>query len=77
LLFLGWVPHKPLDFTCFLFTFHHDLWWSDPPCRCGSYTPRSNFAPTMTRNLTFGSASSRPSSQWQGSDPKNSNMPML
>jgi hypothetical protein len=34
---------------------------------------RLNFAHTMSRNLTSGSASSRPSLQWQGSDHRNSN----
>ncbi len=38
---------------------------------------RSNCFPTMRRNLTIGSASSRHSSQRQGSNLKNINMPML
>jgi hypothetical protein len=37
---------------------------------------RLNFVFTMRRNHTFGSASSRPSSQRQESNHKNSNMPM-
>ncbi len=38
---------------------------------------RLNFVPTMRRNLTSGSASSRPSLHRQGSDPQNSNTPTL
>ncbi len=38
---------------------------------------RSSFVPTMRRNLTSGSASSRQSLQQQGSNRKNSNTPTL
>jgi hypothetical protein len=37
---------------------------------------RLSFVPKMRRNLTFGSASSRPSLQRKGSNHRNSNMPM-
>ncbi len=39
LLFLGWVPIKPLDLACIFWDFHHDSWQSNPPCRCGCYYP--------------------------------------
>jgi hypothetical protein len=74
LLFLGRVPHNSLDRTCIFQTSHYDLWRSDPPCRCGSnYSGQT----LPLRWDTFGSASSRPSSQWQGSDPKSLSKPML
>ncbi len=36
LFFLGRVPNKLLDFACLFRAFKHDLWRSDPPCRCSS-----------------------------------------
>ncbi len=46
-----------------------------PPLLLQQQLLRLNFVPTMRRNCTFGSASSRPSLQRQESYHKNSNMP--
>ncbi len=47
-----------------------------PPLSLQQQLLRLNFVPTMRRNRTFGSTSSRPNLQQQESNSKNTNMPM-
>ncbi len=77
---LQWVPHftllgtsAPQTFGLCLLFLNFTLWpvMILPTLSRRQQLPRPNFVPMMNRNLTFGSASSRPSSQWQGSNLKN------
>ncbi len=72
---LPWLPYftllgksAPQTFGLCLLSLNFPPWlvmiW--PTLSLRQQLLRSNFVPTMRRNLTFGSASSRPSSQRQG-----------
>ncbi len=76
LLFLGRVPNKPLDIANLFRPCKHDSRRFDPPLSLQQQLLRLSFVPTMRRNRTFGSASSRLSLQRQESNCKNSNTPM-
>ncbi len=75
-ILLGTSAHQTFG-LCQLFpnllTWPLTIW---PPLLLQQQLLRLNFVPTMRRNRTFGSASLRPSLQWQESNYKNSNMPM-